>query len=99
MADIHPARFFSLTLVGMRYNAVEAKDVLSHVRFNLKPEPSNKYDKNAVQVFSEDGLLLGHVSRSSLGALPELTEEGEKFDAVHVYRESLNAIRIVLQKN
>jgi hypothetical protein len=104
MAFIQPIRYFSIVIVGMKYNDVEIKNVLELKKFFLKPEPSNKYDQNAVQVYGEilddsEPKLLGHIAKSELGKLPDLPEEGEWFEARVVYKETANAIYSLLYTN
>jgi hypothetical protein len=104
MDAAEPIRYFSIVIVGMKYNNVEIKPVLELTKFFLKPEPTNKYDKNAVQVYGNlldnaEAVLIGHVAKSELGKLPELPPEGDWFEARVVYRETANAVYSLLYTN
>ena len=110
MASIHslnetkPVTYFSIIIVGMKYHNIETKDVLELKSFFLKPEPKNKYDSKAVQVFGyikggSELKIVGYISNNELHKLPNIDEKGEFFEARVVYRETANAIYSLLYTN
>jgi hypothetical protein len=76
------------TAVGMRFNeevpGENARALLNLAVVLLLPEPSNKFDPNAVLVCDPaDGRPLAHVSRDTLASLPVLPPEGLQLPVFH----------------
>ena len=88
--------YFGALIVGSRFLGIQSKELLKETCFKLKPEPTNKYDKNAVLVLKrgESGLFqpCGHVARNYLKDLPPLDEEGQSFEVRTSYLETANSV-------
>lgn len=93
---------FEVILVGMRFNNVDVEKATEYLEYHLQPEPDNKYDKNAIQVFGIDRKgkhLLGHVSRNSQKQVPDLRGQCRTFPCYSAYTETANAINLRLFKD
>lgn len=87
--------YFGVVVVGSRFLGMESKELLSEHSFKLVPEPTNKYDPNAILVLKKgsNGFQpCGHVARTSQKEVPELPPEGEVFEVRTSYLESINAV-------
>jgi hypothetical protein len=74
--------------VGMRFNeevpGENSRALLGLSVVLLMPEPWNKHDPNAVLVCDPaDGRPLAHVSRETLGGLPDLPPDGLHLTVFH----------------
>lgn len=69
-------RAVTIKLKGARYYDAEAAHACGDLALSksvlLKPEPNNRYDKNAVAVLSLSGKMMGHISRDIAGKYKEL---------------------------
>lgn len=89
--------FFTIWVVGMRFNEATAAHVMHEDRIFLRPEPDNPHDPKAIRVLSGDGVRnLGHVSRDSISFVPELPSSGRAFEVHTSYIESDKAVRLIL---
>lgn len=98
--DAH--KMFEVTIVGMRFYDSDATDAGSYATYFLVPEPTNKYDENAVLVYGVVNNMhkkLGHVSRSTQHNLPFINEDGIAYKRVYANRDSEFATTITLIDN
>nr|BDC17039.1 hypothetical protein [Sicyoidochytrium minutum DNA virus] len=73
------ASSIAFTVVGMRFLGLTPEQVLENPVLVLQPEPTNKYDKNAIMVMCRDGASqLGHVTREETSKVRQAAKKLQK---------------------